>query len=334
MSLSAGACGVSSSTGTAHAPSGSTPAAAASWSAPVKVAGVKSLNAVSCPVAGRCVAVADKQAVVYADGAWSAPVTIESGHPQINAPPATAKLGPLLATVSCASPAFCVAGDDAGRMLTFDGTHWTRGKLVDPAGVADISCATASFCGAVDDPGDALIWNGSDWSAPRQLPGGPQLAAISCTTGSFCMAIDGAGNDAYTLQDGRWSDAGSGSAPANLAAHGGSEPETPIGVGCSAPSACAVVDNFGVAWAWMKGGWGAGYQFDTQLLDQANYVACPSSSFCIALDEIGVYSTWRGGLWSSGKAVEGGHPFPTGLSCSSARFCMAVDTAGRALRYG
>jgi hypothetical protein len=171
VSIGASACG------------GSSPAAPAAWSAPVKVAGVRSLTDVSCPAAGWCVAVADRQALVYTGGIWSAPVTIESGHPPINAPPATAKLGPLLGTVSCASPTFCMAGDDAGRMFTFDGKHWTGPILVDRAGIGDVSCATVSFCGAVDDSGDALIWHGSSWSAPEVPSGGPQLVAITCIAG-------------------------------------------------------------------------------------------------------------------------------------------------------
>jgi hypothetical protein len=52
---------------------GSSSDAPGSWSEPAKVTGIRSLHAVSCPIAGWCVAVADKQALVYAGGSWSAP---------------------------------------------------------------------------------------------------------------------------------------------------------------------------------------------------------------------------------------------------------------------
>ena len=326
--VGATACSVGGSAGATSA------RAAPRWSAPAAVAGVARFNAVSCPVAGACVAVSDKQAAVYADGGWSVPVTIESGRAQINASPAFAKLGPTLAAISCPSASFCVAVDDAGRTLTFNGRRWSAPARVDPAGLVAVSCLSQRFCVAVDATGEALAWSGARWSAPRVLPGGPQLVALSCVSGPWCMAVDGAGSDAFVFQGGRWRDAGAGAAPGDLAVHGGSEPEVPSGVACSPSRACAVVDNFGVAWAWSRGAWSTGDQFDPQLLDASDHVSCPSSGFCVALDESGVASMWNGSAWSAGKLIAAPGQFePSGLSCATARFCMAVLTDGRALRY-
>ncbi len=57
-----------------------------------------------------------------------------------------------------------------------------------------MSCATTTLCVAVDDNGDALTYDGSTWSAPTGIDGGHALTSVSCPTANFCAAVDSAGN--------------------------------------------------------------------------------------------------------------------------------------------
>ncbi len=325
--LGAGACGATGSSAIVHS-SGPAGGAPGRWSAPVPVPGVRSINAVSCPVAGWCLVVTNKQYLVYDHGTWSPPRTIEFGHPKTMEPPAIAKLAPLLNSVSCVSRNLCRAGDDAGRIFTFDGRRWTHSGSIDIDGVGELSCESASFCAALDDNGGLLMFNNGRWSVPSNGPGGN---AISCTAGPFCMAVDSGNGDNWVYEGSRWHDAGAGTLPTNLALHGGSEPEVPDAVACASPDLCAVVDNFGVAWVWSDGVYSAGYQFDPGLLDVGSSVACPSSQLCRVIDGNDMASTWNGHSWSRRLSVDGRDAGVEDLSCPGAQFCMAVDGAGRAL---
>ncbi|MGO9752200.1 MAG: hypothetical protein ACLP8S_25285 [Solirubrobacteraceae bacterium] len=265
-------------------------------------------------------AVGGGTAVSYLRGVWSIPRTID----------ADVSANDGLTTVSCASPKFCIAGDGAGRALRFNGTSWSTPAVVDEAGFAQISCASQSFCGAVDESGEVLFSGGSTWSRPTTLAGGPQLAAIACTPGRFCMALDGAGVDAYALDGGNWSDTGS----LNVSTpDGGSEPDSLSAVACSGPDFCAALDNFGDAFTWTGGRWSEAFRFDANLADETDAVSCPSSHFCMLLDLSGVSSSWNGTSWSEPRSIDTGNAYPADVSCATARFCLAVDSRGRALSY-
>ena len=59
------------------------------------------------------------------------------------------------------------AGDE---IVTGDGTNWTVKASPDPdAGITDISCGSPSLCMAVDEKGNALKWDGTRWSAPTAV---------------------------------------------------------------------------------------------------------------------------------------------------------------------
>lgn len=321
LPLSTTACavgsGTSSSAGTKAHQAARTPAG---WSAPASIRGVRALNAVSCPTQSFCVAVGGRTAVSYLGGPWSSPRTVD----------ARASANDGLATISCASPTFCVAGDRAGRVVRLIGTSWSAPAAVDEAGFTQISCASPSFCGAVDQSGEVLLFNGSTWSRPETLVSGPQLEAITCTAASFCMAVDGAGTDAYAFAGGRWRDTGSldVSTP-----QGGSEPDNLSAVACSGPDFCAALDDFGDAFTWSGGQWSGGFRFDANLADETDAVSCPSSSFCMLLDTDGVSSAWNGASWSHPRSIDTDKAYPTDVSCATESFCIAADTRGRALSY-
>ena len=58
------------------------------------------------------------------------------------------------------------------------GTGWSTEQTVDPHGGLDsLSCPTASFCVAADEGGSVVSWNGSTWSPPDpDPPGGHRLS--------------------------------------------------------------------------------------------------------------------------------------------------------------
>ena len=57
-----------------------------------------------------------------------------------------------------------------------------------------VGCASLTFCVAVDQTGNALSFNGSSWTAPLSVDGGNHLTSVSCPSASFCLAVDAPGN--------------------------------------------------------------------------------------------------------------------------------------------
>ncbi|MGO9150725.1 MAG: Ig-like domain-containing protein [Acidimicrobiales bacterium] len=69
-----------------------------------------------------------------------------------------------ISDLSCTSSSFCMAVDNGGNALDYDGTAWTP-QLVDTTGTLNaISCGSADFCVAVDSSGGALVYSSGSWS--------------------------------------------------------------------------------------------------------------------------------------------------------------------------
>jgi hypothetical protein len=120
------------------------------------------------------------------EGDWSAAATVNDPD------------GKLL-SVSCGSASFCVAADNHGYVMTWNGTSWSAPVLVDddttpgPA-LYSLSCSSASFCMAADNIGQALVFNGATWFLDTSpiFPGSNALPAqVSCKSAKFCMAVRG-----------------------------------------------------------------------------------------------------------------------------------------------
>jgi hypothetical protein len=56
-------------------------------------------------------------------------------------------------------------------------------------------------------------------------------------------------------------------------------------------------------------------------------VSCASQDFCVTIDSLGRALTFNGSTWSQPRYVDA-HHLVTDLSCTSTRFCMAVDEDG------
>jgi RHS repeat-associated protein len=97
--------------------------------------------------------------------------------------------------LSCVSSTYCVAGDNMGHVLTYNGTSWSSAVLIDSGKMLNaLSCTSTSFCVAVDGAGRQLTYNGTSWSTASDIDGTNVLSAISCTTATSCEATDQSGN--------------------------------------------------------------------------------------------------------------------------------------------
>ena len=129
--------------------------------------------------------------VASAGGTWSAPTNIDSHSPP---------------SVSCPSASFCVAVDNNGNAIKYNGSPWSAVSDIDTVqNVSSVSCPSASFCVAVDEKGNALTYNGSAWSAPSAIDGSNgNLSSVSCASASFCVAVNGSGS-VFTYNGSSWS---------------------------------------------------------------------------------------------------------------------------------
>jgi hypothetical protein len=143
------------------------------------------LRDVSCVTRRWCVAVDEVgRSVTYSNGAWSAPVTVDSSNIVHDL------------KVSCPVQGFCAAVAQWGGSWTYDGTSWSDTGSFDGPSLWDsphsVSCAGAAFCTTAMSGGTAT-YDGTAWTAP-DLAFGTGLTDVSCPSSSFCAAVDDYGN--------------------------------------------------------------------------------------------------------------------------------------------
>ena len=189
-------------------------------------AAVSQLNGVSCSSATACTAVGFFQNsastdLTLAEG-WNG--TAWSIQPTPDPADAGTFPGSVLSAVSCSSAAACMAvgnyQNTAGNVVTlaesWNGTAWTIGTTLNPAGatntaLAGVFCGSATDCTAVGRSFDAAgnqtavveSWNGAAWkSQAAAVPvgaTGAELSAVSCRSASACTAV-GSYNDSSGTQ--------------------------------------------------------------------------------------------------------------------------------------
>jgi hypothetical protein len=147
-------------------------------------------NAVSCPSKRFCVAVTPTGGAAYYRGrAWRKGPSIDSSDAD-------------LSSVSCATPAFCIAIDqvnrsESSRALEYRNCAWSKPTSIGSASLlTSVSCPTSSFCLAVGD-GVSTTYSGLHWSQYFSVPDDLQLTSVSCPTPTFCVAV-GARKDGHT----------------------------------------------------------------------------------------------------------------------------------------
>jgi len=286
-------------------------------------------------------------------------------HPWPATAPAQIDGGSNLTSVSCVSADFCVAFDDQGRELTFDGTAWSTPNFVLGLWGPDayVSCASTSFCVAVASD-RATLFDGVTWSEPVTIAPstGGHLTGVSCPSTTFCAAVDSAGR-AVTFDGASWSSpaavftAGLGGAAAVscisttncVAVHLTSAATfdgtvwgspTPVGttgaalvsVTCPDAGRCVAVDSQGRQASYDGQAWTERVSIDGNRGLQA--VSCASAAFCVAVDLWGHATTSAGDTWSAPVTVDQNSGSLSAVSCSPAAFCAAVDLPARKLRRG
>lgn len=220
--------------------------------------------------------------------------------------------GPLL-SVSCPSPALCVAVGDESSVAWSDqpaegALAW---HLVKPEAlrgdnprlpfyevIRDVSCPSSQLCAAVTNDGlilnstiptgGAYAWNVADINEP----GGwiTHLLGISCPTVSFCLAVSGESNNHWReYRTGRvfWS-----------------------------------TDPTGDTSAW--------HQVIVDPTLDLRAVSCPTTSFCLAAGDHGrmiVSTNPTGGPSAWAQSTVGPGAFE-GVSCPSAVLCVAGNAGG------
>lgn len=116
-------------------------------------------SAVSCPLAGACVAVRGPYVSVRVGGSgWSTPKLIDAGG--------------HLDGVSCPTLAFCMAVDAVGDVVHLAGGTWSSPAKVVPTPTeyagdgTSLSCPSDQFCMVLTGDGDYATYQGSDPNAP------------------------------------------------------------------------------------------------------------------------------------------------------------------------
>lgn len=232
-----------------------------------------------------------------------------------------------LSSVSCPSASFCVAVDDMGNALTYNGHSWSAPGNIDTAGInpnlVSVSCTSRSFCMAVDDQGDAITYDGHAWSTPTTVaPPSVHFWQVSCGSPSLCVAVAYQDAQAYVYRSGAWSEATIGSSL--------------YGISCASASFCVAIDNANRSRVITYHGtsWGRPVQIDPRYggLAGLNAVSCTSASFCLATASFDAPAfLYDGSSWKRSNP----HVIApiTSISCPSASFCAGVDDQGFAYTY-
>ncbi len=270
---------------------------------------------------------------------WSHAVVVDPQHESLTG-------------VSCTGTTFCLAIDDGGNVLTWDGSGWSGVQKVDPTYLVGVSCASPTFCVVIGgNEGESYVFDGSTWQR-RVVSVGADLLTVSCPAVGWCMATDIRGT-IYGFSDGSWVKVGrvwqdaSVSCPSrgfcmaiavgSYATWDGttwSRIETGpfalwASVSCPSANSCQAVDGDGNAYSWDGSTWtSVGDIADFEPLD----ISCPSAVFCVAVGGGARATTFDGTAWSSAESIEAGSPNLTGISCVDRNLCMLVDDAGNALQ--
>jgi hypothetical protein len=267
---------------------------------------------ISCPSRSLCAAV-DGQDVVYStdpDAGGRVWHVTHIGLPQNSS---TGSPGTLV-SISCPSSKLCAAVDDVGDVIT--SRHPASGRRawkisrihgVDRYGMTNISCASAWFCVAVAQNGDDRVVSSTRpdagaaaWKVVRlhNLP--VPLTGISCTSRSFCAASDYWGlvvsSTNPTGNAGAWRSATIDPGTSDL-----------MGISCPSTHLCAAFDEEGNVLT-------SANPTDAQPTWSSTHIFTPRVIVCHDGDP---------------KCFE--YTSLTGLSCSSAHLCVAVDQTGHAI---
>jgi hypothetical protein len=155
----------------------------------------RGLVGITCPTTSMCRAVVGTTVLDWDGNGWS-----QEPSPWTTSLPASGTGGPQAAAIGCPTTTLCAIVSGGELWVDEPGQPWTPVQTIDPQGGLDsISCPTATFCMAADESGSVLQWDGGSWSAPaRVLPAATQYTGdpttVSCSDQNFCMVLNGDGD--------------------------------------------------------------------------------------------------------------------------------------------
>ena len=287
------------------------------WSSPTaaKLSSPPSISVAetSCPTSTFCMTVGGvtgpdhgapgPSAYVYAGGHWTA----------------TKPSGSAMLHVSCASPTFCVATDDAGGVSEYNGKTWTEAGDLGGGGFPaddDVSCVSAAFCVLATDKDSVWEWNGKSWEQTvAALNGATGRLEVSCVSSTWCLAVGG-GGQVYRYDGSSWTAAGGAGTSAT---HGN--------LVCTSQTFCLIGENSGkvarfdgASWTLSSGLFSVGdFQFGPPDL------SCAGRS-CVAVAQgpsLSLANTFTDGRWTGQKMADSSGTLSL-VSCPTTSFCAAL----------
>jgi hypothetical protein len=259
--------------------------------------------------------------VVFSHGGeWGNPVALHLDFADLDA-------------LSCVGLAFCLAVDDDGAGVTFDGSKWSDPLTVPGEGQQQaapftaVSCASPSFCVAVDTAGDAVAFVNGHWARPVSIDNGHLLTAVSCDDAGrpYCMVVDGVGN-AIVFDRGHWM------SPTRI------DTDALTAVACGGTSHCVAADSLAQLYSY-EGAWSRANNIDLSGESIAS-ISCGTPNICVAVDGRERTVAYENSRWQAPRGhdrtsigLEVGLPGLTSISCPTSRFCLAIDASSNSLTF-
>ncbi len=242
----------------------------------------------------------------------------------------------------------------------WNGTKWTAVSSADSSPAQSnqlnaVSCTSSTFCTAVGQYDDgsnvpqtlAQKWNGTSWSITKSPDTSAtednELHGVSCTSASLCVS-DGyysgsQGFDQVLAQ--KWN--GTSWSKTAIQSAGIPSDNYLSGVSCAGTAFCMAVGSYSdgtndqaLQQKWNGTSWATVTSSSSSPSVDLNDVSCVSASFCMAVGTFwngtagqNLAEKWNGSKWTK-VAVPDTSPtavnYLSGVSCTSATFCMAVGT--------
>jgi hypothetical protein len=248
--------------------------------------------------------------------------------------------------IQCQSSSSCIAVDNDGYVLSYNGTAWTKSgsQLIatSPYNLTGLSCPSAGLCLASDYSGDVFISDAPTnlsnlWTEETSTTTGLSDAAggVSCSSTSDCSLLsESTGVAAYTTD---------ASAVAPAWTVGTSNPGLTNGTNgsltCVAGTSACLVGAYGGQLFTSTDGSATFSQVSgfPPSVGDPTAIGCAGSSLCVAGSDTGEVSAsthptvGSGSVWSAGVlAAPGRDSVRFGpSSCASPTLCVGADSQGR-----
>jgi hypothetical protein len=265
-----------------------------------------------------------------------------------------------LSSVSCAAANSCVSvgyWSNLGLLSeTWNGAQW-RSEMFGPgyAGLTGVACGASTECLAVGvgfggnvEGSLAARWNGQGWNIVH-LPRAnvERLSSVSCVSSNYCVAVGASEVGSRTgVVIHRWNGA-RWARQYRAPIQGGTDLDSLAGVSCVSARDCVAVGTSSgrvLIERWNGTAWHLQAAPSPHGEYELHSVSCVSATWCVAVGEKRAGdSSAHGAKWTRGRVfIEqwNGRSWrvqlaPTtsdgrllGVSCGSAKFCVAVGSSG------